>query len=484
MYFVSAFETSFILLILVFVGYAFFPDDPAYLGIHPHPYFVVLILSSLRYPRLASLLSTVLVAGTLAAQVWFSGLAWPIAGPILFKYGILFLICNLVLAELGSMFYREIVEARERFAEKERAHEMLKAQYDALQLVKDELSERIVGQTSSILSLYEAAKRLESLDSGQIHSALLEITAKFIGAESCSLFLVDPKTQKARLERRYGWTADEKAERGRVRFEIGDAILGRVVEERRMVTLKEIGSERTLADAAKETSLPTILAAPLVHEGKVQAVLNVEKLPFLKYSPTNIRLFYLIADLGSTALANSRRFAQMKKENIVDQDTGMATVNYLETCMRAELQRWRRTDLMFSFCLLQIDDLESLKSQLGKRMESLHSEFARLALQAKREIDVAARLPTGEIAFLLPITPIQGATVFCRKIQQNVLGKIEVNVGGRNIKLSASLGVTCPQGRGDFTVETLYKRARGALRSALQDGGSSVQVDAGIGGDL
>lgn len=476
---VSVAETIFVLVVLHLLNLAFFADDPGYLGIHPHPYFAIIILSSLRYPRLASLASTALVGGALLGQAFLApGGHFTQLAPVVFKYVILFVITNLVLGELGSMFYREIQEARERLSEMEKAHYTLQAQYDAMQLVKDELSERIVGQTSSILSLYEAAKRLESLDEDQIYSALLEITAKFIGAEACSLFLVDPETQASRLEKRFGWTADEKSRWGSPSFEFGRGVIGRVVEENRMVTLKELSDERSLAEAAKESPLETILAAPLVNEGRVEAVINVERIPFLKYSPTNIRLFYLIADLGSTALANSRRFSRMKKENILDVETGLATVAFLETSLHAELQRYQRTGLEFCFCLMQIDNEEELRNVLGKKMDRLQSEVARLAIACKRDIDVAAILPSGEMAFVLPITGLEGALVFTRKIQSRVLARIKVAFEGREVRPTASFGVTVAQGR-KLVKETMLRRARRALRTAIEEGRSTTHVDVG-----
>lgn len=482
---VSAIETFIVLVVLHLINLAFFQDDPGYLTIDPHPYFALITLSSLRYPRLASLGSTILVALALFLQTYFApGGHFTTHSPEVVKYVVLFLITNLVLGELGSMFYREIEEAQGQLEETEKAHTLLKAQYEALQLVKDELSERIVGQTSSILSVYEAAKRLESLDEDQIHSALLEITARFIGAESCSLFLVDPNTGEAKLEKRYGWTLEEKARCGTPRFELGRGIVGRVVEENRMLTLKELSSERSLADAARETPLETILAAPLVNDNKVEAVINVERIPFLKYSPTNIRLFYLIADLGSTALLNSRKFSRMKKENIVDVETGLATVAFLETTMKAELQRYRRTGMEFCFCLMQIDNEEQLRSILGGKMARLKTQLARLAIGCKREIDVAAVLPTKEMAFVLPITGVEGALVFIRKIQKRVLGKIKVKVDGREIRPTASFGLTVSHGQAP-TTESMLERARRALKTALAEGNSTTHVDAGDteGGD-
>lgn len=480
MMWVCVLETAFVLVVLHLLNLGFFQDAPAYLSIHPHPYFAVIVLTSLRYRRLDSLASTALVSGVLLVQAYSWGVVdQGIYAGAVFRLTILFVITNLVLGELGSLFYREIRDARERIDELEREYKGLRTQYDALQLVKDELSERIVGQTSSILSLYEAAKRLESLDGDQIHAALLEITAKFIGAESCSLFMVEERAHELRLERTLGWSPEEKRERHELSVPLGQEVLGLVAEEGRMVTLKELSDERALAEASAEASLPTILAAPLVNDGKVEAVINVERIPFLKYSPTNIRLFYLIADLGSTALANSKRFQQMKKENIVDVDTGLATVAFMETALQAELQRYRRTDLPFAVCLMQVDNEDALRKVLGKKWDRLSNEVARLALKVKREIDVAAILPTGEMAFVLPITDVEGALVFTRKIQQRVLGKIKVNFEEKKYRPTASFGVTVATGRGNLDKDVLLQRARRALSTAVQEGRGTTHVDVG-----
>jgi diguanylate cyclase (GGDEF)-like protein len=172
----------------------------------------------------------------------------------------------------------------------------------------------------------------------------------------------------------------------------------------------------------------------------------------------------------------------MKKENIVDVETGLATVAFLENSMNAELQRLKRTGLEFCFALMQIDNEDELRGMLGKKMDRLSGEVARLAIACKREIDVAALLPTGEMAFVLPITPVEGALVFTRKIQARVLAKIKVSFEGREVRPTASFGVTLASGRGELTGETLLKRARRALRTAAQEGGGSTHVD--VGDDL
>ena len=475
---ISLFETLAALGILQLVNMAFFADAPAYVALHPHPYFAIILLVSLRYARLESLIATLMVAAALFAQVrlddriLYSSVETEVVNKI-----VLFFVLNLILGELGSLFHNEIEEARKELAESRDRFEQLMVQYNALSMVKDELSERIVGQTTSIVSLYEAAKRLETLDLQELYSTLLAITVKFIGAERCSIHVVDAAKGELVRAHVFGWSREEQEDETHLRLPLDHGLIGHVARSGRMVTLRDLSEDRNLARLQEEASLHTILAAPLVVENEVRAVLNVSQLPFLKFTPTTIRLFYLIADLGSTALLHNDRFAKMQDASILDPETGLHTLAFLDSRLREEMQRFKRTQLPFGVAVMRIDHQKAIRKHLGKDgMRALHRRMGELLVRNKRDIDVVALSEDRqEFLFVLPITEIEGVLAFAKKVQESVVHRLSIKKDERLLRPSASFGCTVATGR-IAEGQALIDLAREALDKSSDEEKGRVEV--------
>lgn len=477
-------ETIVALLVLVGLQLAFFPDLPAFLSVNPHPFLAVVVLVSLRYGRLESLTATLMTCAALwAAAMYGPAGETPGLAEEVWSRLVVLLAANLVLGELGALFNREVAEARADLARLREEHEALKARYGALAQVKEELSERIVGQTSSIVSLYEAAKSLASLELAEVQDSLLKLAVKFLGAERCSLWWVDDDDATVlRLARWHGWTDDEVALLREQPVAVGQGPLGTAAKEGRMLTLTEILDHKELSRSVDSAPVPTIMAAPLRVGGGVVGVLNVERIPFLKFTPTAVRLCYLIADLGSSAIAKSTRFSAMQERAVVDPETGLHTASYFDGRFREEVQRFRRTRVPFVYAIMRIDGFAALEGVLKGQVARLLRETAGLLFLVKRELDaVALDGVPGDFRLLLPVTEGEGLAVFARKVQRSVLGRITVTSGAETLRPTASFGAVVA-GEGFDTVEGLVAGARGALARAAEEGPGRVWIERGGSG--
>ena len=81
------------------------------------------------------------------------------------------------------------------------------------------------------------------------------------------------------------------------------ALIGQVLRERRVVTIRDRILEVGPSLAARDAGL---MAGPLLHpDGQVAGVVVVERLPYLRLTPTSVQLFELILDW-----ARARRWAR------------------------------------------------------------------------------------------------------------------------------------------------------------------------------
>ncbi len=475
--FISFGETIVALGFLVGLNLAFFPDYPAFLTIHPHPFFAVVILVSLRYSRLESLICT----GLTCLALWLLATQGPTGTDVAIRQAlsekvVIMVIVNLVLGELGALFNREVKEAKDELERLRAEHEALKTKYNALAMVKEELSERIVGQTSSIVSLYEAAKSLDALELEDVQEALLNLTSKFIGVERASLFWCEDDSKELKLVKTVGWSEEERGQQKGLVIPFGSGPIGLSAAEARMYSLNEFNENKELKRAQEEAPIPSILVAPLQVGGRVVGVVNVEKIPFLKFTPTAIRLFYLIADLGSSAIAKSARFSAIQDAAVVDPANGLHTSQYFAQRFRDELQRFKRAQVTFAYVRMDIDEFEELEKVLKGRTNRLVREVAGLIFANKRDLDVVAPgEKSNEFAMLLPVTDVEGAMTFARKVQRSVLARISVKSKNSVIRPTASFGISVASEHAE-TIEELQEFANEALTKAKERAPGSVKV--------
>jgi len=217
-------------------------------------------------------------------------------------------------------------------------------------------------------------------------------------------------------------------------------------------------------------------AGPVAVSGHVVGVCNVERLPFLKFTPTAVRLFYLIADLGSSAIAKSTRFSAMQELSVVDPASGFHTAAYFEQRFRDELQRFKRAKVSFAFVSMRLDGYDTLAGILKGRIERLIREVAGLVFATKRDLDVVAQgADPGAFHMLLPVTDTEGAMTFARKVQRSVLARISLSSRTEKIRPTACFGIAVA-GEGADTRETLERLADEALRAAVDEGPGKVRV--------
>jgi hypothetical protein len=352
---------------------------------------------------------------------------------------VLLFITNLVLGEFGSLLNREVASAKADLALIQAEYDTLKVRYNALAAVKEELSERIVGQTSSVISLYEASKSLDTIELEDVQEALLQLAVKFVGVSKVSLYWRDGNEKQLSWIRSVGWTEEEIAQASGRKIPFGEGAVGFAAERGRMYSLHQLQKLDEYAVLQKQSSMPSILVAPLNVGGHVVGVINVEELPFLKFTPTAVRLFFLIIDLGSSAIAKSRRFSALEELSVIEPDSGLHAGVYFDRALRSELQRFARAGAPFVYLLFRIADFGGLQQRLGKGLVRFERETAGLIFACKRDLDIISSTESkGTYRMLLPATDIQGAIAFIKKLRKSIFQRLKVRTKEETISVSAS----------------------------------------------
>lgn len=438
------------------VNVIWFRSNLGFLGVSPHPYWVMVLLLSSRYGFLAGVF-----VGVLSAAICLSLTVLGRQGTTLYEFfrmlvgePLLFILVGAVLGEVTQMVKSRYEALLVEFEELKEAFDKLKERYDAMVKAKQEVDTRILSQEQTLSTMHETAQALRSLSEAQLYPSALDMVAKFLGAEACSIYLFTDgrlrlKSVQGELEGRErpkDLTPDE-------------GLMGRAFSSGR------VASANVMLEMYEKGELPdtdVLICAPLLTSGrKVLGVVNIEKLPFLKFNSQTIRMAEVFAGWCADALENALLYTDTKSKTITDDITGAYTVNYMQSRMTEECARARRykTDLAF----IVLDILGYVEYSEDQQREILTS-LSKALKQLLRNIDLLfSGDEPGRYFILMPNTPLVGAKVVGTKIVQLV-----GSLGGLCASPSGSLPVA--MGVSAFSEENMSPEQ--ILAAALEDRGA------------
>lgn len=430
-------------LLVAAVGLAW-PGHWGLLDVRPHPFWLVVLAIGVRYGLPASY-----VAGGLSAGGYLA-LSWAQPGGQRAAFGahallqpLLLLAGAVVIGEIAESRRRRLLEAERRRDETAAALDDTLARYRATLEVKAELEKRIVGQPATVMTLYETAKQLESLDRARLYPAILDLLATYLGVEACALYLRDDDGFRLAAARPDG------ARPARLDA-LEEGVIGLALRERRLATVRDrlraLGPEGLAGE-------PALMAGPLLdRDGAVGGLIVVERMPFLKFSPTSVRLCNLILDWASTALQNATLYEETLVRAVDHDLTGAYTAPHTIKVLRDELLRARRYGLPFAVIVVQAQGLADVPAAARDATLRALGRAFRACLRAVDIVGHHAEPDTFVLA--LPMTPLEGARVTAERLADEL--RLQGLAG-----LSLRVGLTSYAG--ESTRSEVYDPAAGAF---------------------
>lgn len=297
-------ETIFLVGLLTVLNMGLMPSRPGFLGIEPNPYWAVILMMVTRYGFRAGLLSALLCAGTYYALVATRVgvittrdlVTWQYAKPAL-----LFIVVGVLAGMLVQRHRSRITKLEAENDGLVRENRSLKLGEEKLRDVNVELANRVVGATDTLPMLYKYAKKLNTLDTAGIYTALTELVQEVLKAGRVSVYV--RKGNALVLHSRDGRVAEGPV------LELEAPIYEQLINKRQVVTLHDL-----LSRNIQRKDL--FLIGPLTEglEGSVQAVLAVEQLEFLRYNPASVRLFNVVTDWAANVLGTAASYKDNPEE--------------------------------------------------------------------------------------------------------------------------------------------------------------------------
>ncbi|WP_432736735.1 GAF domain-containing protein [Maridesulfovibrio sp. FT414] len=383
------------------INLVFWRSDPGFLNVSPHPFWIVILLTAVRYGFSGGVFSGGLSALILLA---FKALSIPDLAVADFKtlsmWGkpILFFVVGTVIGEMRQMQikeYNDVCEARDTYKD---AFEKIKVKLDILSEAKQEVDTRILSQESTLGTLYEAAQGLRTLSIDSIYPAVLEILRDFMEVEECSIYLLEGNEFRLDTAIRHG--------RGYLPevVPVGEGLMSLAASRKKAVSIRDVASNESMPGGI-------IISAPILADNQrhVVGVLNVEKMPFLKFTSDSVRVAGLVADWCGSSVENATVFAETKHKLIADEIIDAYTYEYFKRRLREEFVRSRRYALDLSLILLEFPGLSNASDE-GR--DEVLMAFSMILKNQIREIDILfISDKPGAFYLILPTTPPAGARV-------------------------------------------------------------------------
>lgn len=389
------------------------PGQWGFVHVQPSPLWIVVLAIAIRYGAPSGYVAGVAAAASQCLMLWlrpearFQGIPeHALIQPFLF-------------IAVAVVLSHALQGQRQRIARLETANrettdtlESVTQRYRDLHAVKKTLEKQIVGLPDSVMTLYEVAKGLETLRTDALHPAILALVERFLQTESCTLYRVtDGHVQMlAHLPSMHAINVSP--------LPMWDGLIEQAVRSRQIVTVRDRLLREGPEAVAKE---PIVAAGPLFDaNGDVIAVIAVERMPFLALAPTNLRLFRMILDWGSTALQNAARYEETQEHRLVDETTGVYIAPHTMRLVREESERSQRYRLPLSIVTMHVEWMHAVRPEMAANVLATVTAIAQLSL---RTVDIIGHHPNpGTFVLILPMTDAAKAEIVVGRIEENLQG--------------------------------------------------------------
>lgn len=385
-------ETLLGLTTLVIINQTFFPERPAFIGVSPHPYWIIILLVASRYGTFEGFVAGVAAAGLYgylgasAGLLNFSLVTFPHGGHWL---PLLFMFVGYVLGEIRSVYKKMFENLQRRYQETAEKLRNFKTHHQSLIESKRALHRRFTQQSAALFRLFDRVSELEELPPQTLYSNIPQIVVDLLNAERASVYLIEENL--LRLHTRVG--GDGKLPDT---LELTEGMIAEVVRTKNVLTIS-----RSVSDRQRFKQLGLIMSAPIhLNDDSVIGVINIEKIPFHDFNTHAVKTFAMLSNWLSVAAEKSLRFHRFKDKNIDDAVTGAYRFPYFQKRLSYEITRARRFKSPLSLLLIEIAEFDLMNTAEQREALSRLSETFNSILD---EIDIISQYKTdGVFAIILP----------------------------------------------------------------------------------
>lgn len=321
------------------------------------------------------------------------------------------------------------------------------AEIEAALIENAAVTDRLGRRVSELQAVSEITEVIHSsLDFDNVGPAVLDIVAKLIDIESCTLFIVDRHESETIFSASVGVSSYE-------------ALRGE---------LDAVAEFEGLEDHFTCTSV--------FDRGEIMVLFCAAADDIARLSPEDSLIVSAVASELVVAVENSRLYKLTKRLAITDELTGLFNYRHLQSKLDDEMSRAGRYGKHLSLLMIDVDDFKGFNDRHGHLAgDTALAELATVMRNSVREVDMVARYGGEEFSAVLPETDAAGAYSVAEKMREAIeLHSFADQDGERCCRLTVSVGLATFPSHADDK-ESLLREADNALYAAKNGGKNRVR---------
>ena len=284
-----------------------------------------------------------------------------------------------------------------------------------------------------------------SLDFDSVGTQVLDIVAKAINVDTCSVFVIDKEHSETLFS----------ASRG---------------------TATPMSSPEDLQPFGESVE-SHLTCVPVFDHGQTMVLFCTIAEALEALTDDERSVLGAVASELVVAVENSRLYKLTSKLAITDELTSLANYRHLQQRLDEEIARANRYSKHLSLLMLDADDFKAFNDSEGHVAgDDALAELGEVLRSVVREVDLVARYGGEEFSVVLPETDVAGAFIVAEKIREAVeTHRFKNSEGGRNCQITVSAGLaTFPTHSKDK--DSLLREADDALYHAKNGGKNRVRT--------
>lgn len=287
-------EVIFLLAMVLVVDHYFFAGD-RFWGIHPHPFFFIVLLVSVQYGAAEGLASALLatatlVIGNLPEQTFSQNIYDHIFH--IWHQPVIWIVSSVLLGGFRDRYIEERKILQKKWNHSLRQVEIFSKACEVSDIERKRLETHVSGQSSFLLSLHQTALNIGAVGTEQVLDNILEITQRVTKSKKCSWYVLDNAILESNSQ--FGWEMDEPYSR---MFNALSPLFEQVIRHKRILSITNHEDEIILDGQG-------MLAGPIIHPGtnKVYGMLKIEYMDFLSLNVQSVQTFKQLCEWLGTLL--------------------------------------------------------------------------------------------------------------------------------------------------------------------------------------
>jgi diguanylate cyclase (GGDEF)-like protein len=319
--------------------------------------------------------------------------------------------------------------------------------------------------------LYEAARAVSgTLDLRTVLDSMISVTCRAFGYDNGAILMVDPESGDLTVEAAYGLKGAIIGEH----LPAPGGVSGWVARAGTPLVVDDVHTDARYQQLDERTQ--SELAVPLIAEGKVLGVFNVESARLAAFGGRDLRLLTTLASYAVVAIQNARLYETAQRLAITDGLTELFNHRYLHESLGRVLERARRDDQPVGLIMLEIDHFKRYNDTYGHQSgdEALRT-VAALLRRGSRPSDLVARYGGDEFMVVLPGASRAATHETAERLRRTVEA-YPLILGNEVITtVTLSVGVAAFPEDG-LTVDAIIETVDRAQYIAKRSGGNKVHV--------